>query len=320
MKLVMTLLVRDEADVLDEQLAFSFAAGVDFVVATDHGSSDGTTEILERYAESGRLLLHRESGSEYRQAEWVTRMARLAAAELGADWVINSDADEFWWPSGEDLKDVLSRVPPRVGVVRTFGRAFLPCPGDGPFHERMTVRLVPRAPVNDPTSTFRVNTCLLHRATPDVRVALGNHAVSGRGLDVRADATNVEVLHFPIRGLAHFERKFLTHHATLGTRRRGDHVRVFEAHRAGSVAALYDQLCVDGERLQQGLDEGLLALDTRLRDALHALEANPGAPIRFPPRTSSEQAEFAVEASVLHEGEAARLHRRVDELVLRVWK
>ena len=53
MKLVMTLLVRDEADIVDAQIAFHLDAGVDFVVATDNRSEDGTTEILERYAREG---------------------------------------------------------------------------------------------------------------------------------------------------------------------------------------------------------------------------------------------------------------------------
>ena len=49
MKLVMTLLVRDEADIVDAQIAYHLDAGVDFVVATDNRSEDATTEILERY-------------------------------------------------------------------------------------------------------------------------------------------------------------------------------------------------------------------------------------------------------------------------------
>jgi hypothetical protein len=318
MKLVMTLLVRDEADVLDEQLAFSFAAGVDFVVATDHGSTDGTSEILERYADAGRLLLHRESGSEYRQAEWVTRMARVAASELGADWVINSDADEFWWPCGGGLKDVLARLPRHVGVVGTLVRVFPPQDGEGPFYEHMNVRFTPAAPVNDPTSPFRVNTRLVHRASPTVRIARGNAGVSGLDARLVRALAPIEVLHFPIRGLAHFERKFLTHHATLGERRRGEHVRLFEARRQGSVARLYDSLRIDDERLERGLEDGSLARDTRLRDALWLLEVDLATPVPFAARTQSEQAQFAVEASVLHEGEAARVVRRVDELEGRV--
>ena len=83
MKLVMTLLVRDEADIVDAQIAYHLHAGVDFVVATDNRSEDATTEILERYARDGVLHLIREPGDDLRQSEWVTRMARLAATDFG---------------------------------------------------------------------------------------------------------------------------------------------------------------------------------------------------------------------------------------------
>ena len=96
----MTLLARDEIDIVDSWLAFHLNAGADVVIATDNRSQDGTTEVLEEYARSGQVHLIRELGEDLRQNEWVTRMARLAATGYGADWVINSDADEFWWPRG----------------------------------------------------------------------------------------------------------------------------------------------------------------------------------------------------------------------------
>ena len=46
MKLVMTLLARDEADIVESWLAFHLNAGAAFVVATDNRSQDATTEIL----------------------------------------------------------------------------------------------------------------------------------------------------------------------------------------------------------------------------------------------------------------------------------
>ena len=152
MKLVMTLLARDEADVIEAWLAFHLNAGADFVVATDNRSEDGTTDVLERYAREGHVHLMREAGEDLRQNEWVTRMARLAATDFGADWVINSDADEFWWPRGASLGDVLAAVPPRYGTVGAFLRTFNPPPegGEGSFAERMTVRFSALAPINDP--------------------------------------------------------------------------------------------------------------------------------------------------------------------------
>ena len=59
----MTLVVRDEADIVGAQIAFHLNAGADLVIAIDHDSQDGTREILEEYAREGYLLLIPEHGA-----------------------------------------------------------------------------------------------------------------------------------------------------------------------------------------------------------------------------------------------------------------
>ena len=96
MKLVMTLLVRDEQDIIRENIEYHLAQGVDFFIATDNRSVDATTNILKEYEARGLLHYIYEGSDDYSQHAWVTRMARMAYKEFGADWVINNDADEFW--------------------------------------------------------------------------------------------------------------------------------------------------------------------------------------------------------------------------------
>ena len=52
-KIVLTLLVRDERDIVAENLAFHLAAGVDEAIVTDHASTDGTEERLARFEREG---------------------------------------------------------------------------------------------------------------------------------------------------------------------------------------------------------------------------------------------------------------------------
>ena len=321
MRLVVTVLARDEADVIGDQVAFHLNAGADFVVATDNNSRDGTTEILERYERQGKLHLIREPAEGLRQGEWVTRMARLAATDFGADWVINTDADEFWWPRGGSLKDLLAAVPRRYGIVNAFWRSFVPRPDDdGSFAERMTARLSQHAPINDPTSFYRPVIKVAHRADPDVVVARGNHALLDSPLLPLTTWHPLEVLHFPLRSRAQWLRKvelqgdaFTKHIERAGT---GYHLKSYDALRAGRIDEQYESLVVDDAALERGLATGTLAVDTRLRDAVRTIRA--GGKLTFPQPTDADDVAYAVETAVLDEAYIVRVQRRLDALEQRL--
>src|SRR5205085_984690 len=251
-------------------------------IATDNNSRDGTTEILEAYARDGCLRLIREPAEGLRQGEWVTRMARLAATEFGADWVINSDADEFWWPRGGSLKEVLASVPQRYGVVHAFWRCFVPLPDDGAFFaDRMTIRLSQQAPINDPKSVYRPVTKVAHRADPNVLVGRGNHGLIGSSFRALATWHPIEVLHFPLRSRAQWLRKvelqgdaFTKHIARAGT---GYHLTAYSALQHGRIDEQYESTLVDAAAARRGLEQGTLVTDTRLRDVLRRSGNRGGA-------------------------------------------
>ena len=327
MKLVMTLLVRDEADIVDAQIAFHLHAGVDFIVATDNGSKDGTAEILERYKEAGRLHLIYEPGIDMRQDEWVTSMARLAATDFDADWLINADADEFWWPRGGSLKDVLATIPQRYGVVRGCWRHFLPRPDDGSFFaERMTVRLGAPAFPGDKTTIFHAHQKVVHRADPNVEIEAGNHNATGEGLEPLRAWHPIEVLHFSFRSVSQIERK-----AHGGWLRNVDYVPTHhqvlldDSLRERRLDAYFDSFVVDEGKLERGLADGTLAIDTRLRDVLRFIRSDgewfrlpalgDSPRVTFPRPGIGEDALYAGEASVLAEIDGViRAEKRIDAL------
>jgi hypothetical protein len=267
-----------------------------------------------------------------RQDEWVTRMARLAATDFGADWVVNADADEFWWPRGGSLEDVLSTVPERYGVVRGCWRHYLPRPDDGTFFaERMTVRLGTPAFPGDKTTIFHAHQKVAHRADPAVTIEAGNHNALGERLEPIRAWHPIEVLHFSFRSPAQLERK-----GRGGWLRNADYeptlhqLLLDEAFRTGSLDDFYREFAVTDDALGRRLEDGTLVIDTRLRDALRALRdedgsfrlPGPGGVLSFPRPEVAEDALYAGETSVLveidgvvrAEGRVVALERRLASL------
>ncbi len=341
MKLVMTLLARDEADIVDAQIAFHLGVGVDFVIATDNRSEDGTTEILERYEREGVLHLIREDGDDLRQSEWVTRMARLAATEFEADWILNSDADEFWWPRGRSFREILSAVPEHFGVIRGAWRNFVPRPEDEPFFaERMTTRLCTTTYLDVPMATVLKS---VHRAAPDVRVGRGNHEAFAEGLVPLRGWYPIEILHFPVRSREQCRRKYVTQFLTLARNPdKGTPAPIVEGYNAsvaGRFDEFYEPLVLHDDELELGLARGDFVVDTRLRDVLRRLAASAGPERGFalpgehelavelgrPPL--EDDALFASEVSVIPESDfaetqgdrASDLEARISRLERRAW-
>ena len=306
MKVVQTLVVRDEADIVDVQIRYHLNAGVDFVVATDHQSVDGTTDILESYARAGVLRRISVADPVMRDGPWRTRMARLAATEHGADWVLNTDADEFWMPRGGSLKEVLGSVPESHGIVFALSRHFVPRPDDErSFAERMTVRAAPRAAIHDPTSPYRPHLKAAHRADPVITISFGSHTVWSPRWRALHNWHPVDVLHFPFRSLEQWENK--GSRRARGDKPLGQYITALRARESGRSAARFQALVVDDEMLERGLAEGSLRVDTRLRDALRKKAA-----------TDAADATVVSDSVAIRDADIVRLRRYLDRMAVRV--
>ena len=232
------------------------------MIATDHESVDGTTDILEAFVRDGFLRRIPVQG-EMHDGPWRTRMARLAASEYGADWVINTDADEFWMPRRTTLKELLAAIPEPYGVIFALSRHFAPLPEDDvTFVERMTVRVTPPVAINDPTSPYRPHLKVGHRADPSITISHGAHSASSDLWDALHHWHECEVLHFPFRSPQQWEHKGVRR--ARGDSQLGQYVIALLASEAGRSAERYAALTVGHDEIERGLSEESLATDHRL--------------------------------------------------------
>jgi cellulose synthase/poly-beta-1,6-N-acetylglucosamine synthase-like glycosyltransferase len=75
-RLVMTILVRDEADIIEANIRTHASLGVDAFVIMDNGSIDGTREILSKLVKEFEIIVIDEKG-DYNQAKWMKQLAMI---------------------------------------------------------------------------------------------------------------------------------------------------------------------------------------------------------------------------------------------------
>lgn len=268
MSLFMTLLVRDEEDILDANLQYHLDRGVDHVIVTDNLSMDSTPDILDGYVKQGVMTYIRETEDTYAQSRWVSRMAAMAQ-EAGARWVMHSDADEFWiTPDTGSLKQWFSRLL-WPNVVSAPRHDFVCLESDGqPFWKRMVYRKTASVnPLGRPLPPK-----IAHRGASGLVVSQGNHDVRGFRWTREKAAKDLEILHFPLRSREQYIRKIenggraYANNTELdkrvGSTWREQYTELQETGRLSFV----EESIVSPQELQALLAGGTVAKDERLSD------------------------------------------------------
>lgn len=290
----MTLLVRDEVDIVRQNIEFHLARGVDHIIATDNGSTDGTRDILAEFERLGVMSVLDEPEHVFRQGKWVTRMALMAREELSADWILNCDADEFWWVPGGELKAELAATDADALSCQRHNMVY---PHDdewsGPWQHRAIYRYAARSrkpavkapytfPLQDPCYYRALSPKVMVRAERLQSIGEGNHSARhANGSRVRPGS--VIVHHFPVRSAEQFRRKIAQGGAAIGRNTElevtvGRHWRhLYRELSEGRLEAALADALPSAKRLRADLASGKMTRDLRIQASL----AENGAP---PPR------------------------------------
>lgn len=244
--LYMTLLVKNEEELLEQNLIFHKQMGVDGFIVTDNNSTDRTPEILRKYKEKGWIkeIIH-EPATDYRQKKWVDRMIWRAKTVYKADWVINADADEFWYSPSGNLKNGLERNSDNV--LKCAIRNMYPEEGK-PFEQwKYVVDAVSDIEKYNlsPYSLFgRQIPKVMHRTKGYIQISMGNHKVVM--FPKHTGRSDIQIYHYNIRGRSQFLEKMINGGKQLEqnpSKHGGRHWRYFYAlYKEGRLNEEYDRV------------------------------------------------------------------------------
>lgn len=273
-KLVMTLLVRNEEDIVRYNIDFHLSKGVDFIIATDNGSTDSTRDILREYEERGVLHLIDEPTHNHNQAEWNNRMAEMARAQYGADIIFHCDADEFWYPRSGNLKDEILKRQEDILVVDVVNVLLEDKGGEEAFPKDTKFAVVNPIVAKDYQEETKHKNLFYFKYPPKVVfkpmkkllfVAQGNHFVTNKDETItEGKSHDILIYHYPIRSRERFFKKVIKSGGAYGQNDKLDKSTGFHARRwyasykEGLLDEEYKKLIIHDGAVAKLMQEGFI--------------------------------------------------------------
>ena len=218
-KLFMTLVVKDEQDIIEQNIRFHHAMGVDGFIVTAHNCTDKTNAILDKLKRDGVVIeIIEKTTPDHKHKIWVNEMVDIARKKYGANWVINADADEFYYSQSLDLKkSIIKESSGKTNVLWVDSLFLFP-------DDRADFLNCPYF-VTNPITKFRAQelkidtdtlfedfigsqgcTKVIHKTRGFISVVDGNHDVDMHNR-VKHQSADIRLYHYHIRNYNGWEQK-----------------------------------------------------------------------------------------------------------------
>lgn len=288
MKLGMSILVRDEVDIIEDNIRFHAEQGVAQFVVTDNGSVDGTREILADLAREFPLEVFDEPRQTIDQDIWVTRMAYWLRDFCETDWVINNDSDEFWIPKEGNLIEALSLELRNfeasvidTGVLHCKRFNYLPAESvvSAPnYHFSQNKLKVLKSPeIGTLASSENVlitdqGTKVMCKLDGLTKVEMGNHDAAHSKATQNID--RISIAHYPLRTYQQFEKKVFNHGSSIARNTRfGTDInwhlrRWFEQLEQGELEQEYQKYVITKIQQDELVAAGVLIVDSKMEELI----------------------------------------------------
>jgi hypothetical protein len=211
MRLIGATAVRNAADVIEAFVRHNLRV-LDGIAIVDHGSFDGTSDILAALVREGLpVFVARDDTPAFDHGAMMNKLVRHLFSTSDADWIFPIDSDEFLKvASRQALEDTLRSVPPQSYLLMPW---LTYVPRFDATDDMATLLRTARRLVQERHGLRKVVVGRHFMQNPAATITNGNHGVHrGSSLphatqDVKCAAEVVALAHVPVRSAPQFVAK-----------------------------------------------------------------------------------------------------------------
>jgi hypothetical protein len=269
----MVMMVKNEEDIIEENIRFHAAIGVDSFVILDNGSTDETTDKLKKLSQIYEITIEYNSSTEYKQKEWMTKLAKKAKRLYNPDWIINNDADEFWIPTDitKSLKDVLNFKGSVLQVPRSNMVLYKGINSWMESEYRVANQILSRENhANTNIMLGKIGRKTIINPHGYIKTNAGNHSAEHIAFWKKHEPDTIHIYHYPFRSWKQFENKIKLYVKILKTNpnaKIGSHVKKWvKLYEEGKLLDEFEKMVFDNEKLKCLQDINILKKDTKPKE------------------------------------------------------